>query len=255
MRGTVTQDGRLLERYCLDQAQSARKAQKRAEEYVRRMRAHGASWQAVGAALGITRQSAWERFRHLPAGETHAVAAARPPRRPLRRIAAQQEVAERTEEYVRRMRADGASWQAVGAALGITRQSAWERFRHLDASQKEPSTGPADPYIPDVVLWARHLQPDEFEKLVTDAAKTDTQLEQWLKASNVYISDALGYGVARPPISLLRAMAQSRFLAIAAQYLVAPLPLAGSVSCPICRRFYLNEDFLRRHRARDHLEP
>jgi hypothetical protein len=189
VRGTVTQDSRLLQRYCLDQAQSARKAQKRAED------------------------------------------------------------------YVRRKRADGASWQAVGAALGITRQSAWERFRHLDASQKKPSPGSSGPYIPDVVLQARHLQPDEFEKLVTDAAKTDTELEQWLKASNIYISDALGYGVARPPINLLRAMARSRFLAIAAQDLVAPVPLAGSVSCPICRRFYLNEDFLRRHRARDHLEP
>jgi ATP-dependent Clp protease ATP-binding subunit ClpX len=31
-------------------------------------------------------------------------------------------------EVVRRLRVRGMSWSRIGAALGITRQSAWERF-------------------------------------------------------------------------------------------------------------------------------
>jgi ClpX C4-type zinc finger len=30
--------------------------------------------------------------------------------------------------YVRKARADGITWSRIGAALGMTRQSAWERF-------------------------------------------------------------------------------------------------------------------------------
>lgn len=35
-------------------------------------------------------------------------------------------------QYVRRARQLGASWAAVGGALGITRQSAWERFSKVE---------------------------------------------------------------------------------------------------------------------------
>lgn len=31
-------------------------------------------------------------------------------------------------------RAAGASWAEIGKALGISKQSAWERYRHLEAS-------------------------------------------------------------------------------------------------------------------------
>lgn len=36
------------------------------------------------------------------------------------------------DEAVRRARAGGRSYAAIGAALGVSRQAAWERFHHLD---------------------------------------------------------------------------------------------------------------------------
>jgi len=39
---------------------------------------------------------------------------------------------ERVRGAVARARAAGHSWELVGAALGITRQSAWEKFRSID---------------------------------------------------------------------------------------------------------------------------
>jgi hypothetical protein len=36
------------------------------------------------------------------------------------------------ERAVKKVRLEGGSWSDVGAGLGITRQAAWERFRHLD---------------------------------------------------------------------------------------------------------------------------
>lgn len=39
-------------------------------------RRNGWSWTKVGAALGVTKQSAWERFRHLTAGDPAGTVAA-----------------------------------------------------------------------------------------------------------------------------------------------------------------------------------
>lgn len=36
------------------------------------------------------------------------------------------------DEAVRRARAGGRSYTAIGAVLGVTRQAAWERFHNLD---------------------------------------------------------------------------------------------------------------------------
>jgi biotin operon repressor len=38
------------------------------------------------------------------------------------------------QHAVKVARRQGASWQAIGEALGISRQSAWEQFRQLEAS-------------------------------------------------------------------------------------------------------------------------
>ena len=157
------------------------------------MRAAGASWQAIGAALGITRQSAWERFRHLSADTAKGATASRRPQ-PAPRYSPKQRRRERQALVVQRMRAAGASWQAIGAALGITRQSAWERFRHICAPDKN---------IPEVVLQARHLRPNAFETWVNEAAKTDMQVRQWLETPNIHLSAARGYSVAVPPNKLL----------------------------------------------------
>ncbi len=308
MNGSLAQQSRSLQRCCLKQAQLTREAQRRLEEYVRRARAAGASWQAVGAAIGITRQSAWERFRHLSAAPPKRVTALPPPPSPIQRSPAQREVAGEIEGYVQKMRTAGASWQAVGAAIGITRQSAWERFRHLSAAPPKGATAsqppqPARRYspkrrrqdkkalmvqrmraagaswqaigaaigitrqsawerfrhicnVPEAVLQARHLQPYAFNKWVTEAAKTDMQIRQWLETPNVDLSAARGYRVAVPPINLLvnwpENPALRTFVMVAAHDSAAPVPPPESVRCPICARSYLNDDYLKRHETRDH---
>lgn len=45
-----------------------------------------------------------------------------------RMAAAGSQVEQNLSRFVRRARALGATWAAIGASLGMTRQSAWERF-------------------------------------------------------------------------------------------------------------------------------
>jgi biotin operon repressor len=134
-------ENRLLERCGLRRAQLTQEARMRLEEYVQRARSEGASWQAVGAALGISRQSAWERFRGLPDCAVKGTRASKLPRLPSQRHAAKHLIDDKIQKCVQQMRAGGASWQTVGAALGISRQSAWERFRGLpDCAVKGTTT-------------------------------------------------------------------------------------------------------------------
>ena len=126
-----TRESSSLERSGQRQARLAQEARRHLDEYVRRARLAGASWQAIGSALGITRQSAWERFRNLPGCAAKGTATSRLPRPPAQHSAMKQKSVAETEKRVQRMRSEGASWQAIGAALDITRQSAWERFRNL----------------------------------------------------------------------------------------------------------------------------
>ena len=45
-----------------------------------------------------------------------------------RMAAAGEQVESNLSRFVKRARALGATWAAIGASLGVTRQSAWERF-------------------------------------------------------------------------------------------------------------------------------
>src|SRR2546427_339677 len=89
-----------------------------------------------------------------------------------------QEARKRLDEYVRRARLAGASWQAIGTALGTTRQAAWERFRSLCVYRKDQG-------LPERVLQVRHRQPHIFAAWVVDAARTDKNIEQWLEVPDI----------------------------------------------------------------------
>ena len=107
----------------------------------------------------------------------------------------QKSVAE-AEKRVLRMRSDGASWQAIGSALGTTRQSAWERFRSLCVYRKDQG-------IPERVLQVRHWQPHLFTAWVIDAARTDKNIEQWLEVPDIDLGRMANFSRAVAPIELL----------------------------------------------------
>ena len=85
-----TQESSSLERCGQPQTQLAQEARRRLDEYVRRARLAGASWQAIGTALGTTRQSAWARFRNLPGCAAKGTATTRLPRPPAQHSAMKQ---------------------------------------------------------------------------------------------------------------------------------------------------------------------
>jgi hypothetical protein len=209
------------------------------DKRAQRMRAGGATWQAIGTALGITRQSAWERFRDVPGCAAKASATSS-----SRRPTTAQKLAVKTEERVKRMRAEGATWQVIGTALGITRQSAWERFRPTCAYQKDQG-------IPGKVLQARYRQPHIFADWVTDAAKTDRSIKQWLETPDVDLGMMADFGGAVPPIRLLGKATLRDYLMTIGRSDITPAP-PGSASCPICGQMYLNKRFLATHQKRDH---
>jgi biotin operon repressor len=309
--GTLKQESYSLLRCGLKQARLTQEAQKRQEEYVRGARAAGASWQVIGAALGITRQSAWERFRHLSVDATDGATTSQRPRPPVRRSSTQQEAAERIERYVQGARTAGASWQVIGAALGITRQSAWERFRHLSVDTTHGATTSQWPLpsqlsseeeiervkyvraaratgeswqiigtrlgisrqwawerfrhrltpprerhsyepVPEAVLQARNLQPDEFAKWVIDVAKADRQIEQWLRKPDAQLGVYASRSGAIPPIKLLGSQILRTFLLAVSNVDGAPVQPRGSLRCPICGRSYLDDSFLERHKYSAH---
>jgi hypothetical protein len=144
----VRQHSRSLQRCNQHAARLSQDVGRRVELYVGQARAAGASWQTIGAALGIARQSAWQRFHDLPASAAPVAPGLRLPRAPSRSSAAQLRLQQSIELRVRQARAAGASWQTIGAALGITRQSAWQRFHHLPASAAETALASLRPAVP-----------------------------------------------------------------------------------------------------------
>lgn len=57
-------------------------------------------------------------------------------------VALRTAVEDRLPTAVARLRAEGATWDEVAAVLGISRQSAWERFHRLAAPPPHPPGGP-----------------------------------------------------------------------------------------------------------------
>ena len=114
-------------------------------------------------------------------------------------------------EWVNIARTRGASWQHVADALRVSRQSAWERFREVDAS-----SGDTDPGFARAVerAYLRELRKARIE------TKSDMgAIHKELLASALYIADATNGGLrfkrlvnrAELESRLLRALAQHAF--------------------------------------------
>lgn len=126
-------------------------------------------------------------------------------RHELKRARLSRETQRRAERYVQQARVAGASWRTVGAALGITRQSAWERFRHLSTHQTPGA-------IPEEVLQARDMTPHAFARWVTEAAAKDPQIDQWLHTPDLELGLTTGHNGAMTPVELLRTEGVRTFL-------------------------------------------
>ena len=226
-------------------AQVTREAQHRVDEYVRQARASGASWQQVGSALGITRQSAWERFRHLPGCEEKGTVASRLPRPPAQSSPQMRKLTTQTEKRVQRMRAEGASWQQVGSALGITRQSAWERFRHL-------RTGRVTGGVPEGVMLNRHQQPHLFADWVINAATGNESIQRWLEEPDIDLGLMAGFDRPVRPKEILGRSILRDFLMAKGHTNISSNSASDRSPCLICGHEFLNEKFLQSHWERDH---
>jgi hypothetical protein len=176
----------------------------------------------------------------VPTRESHSLR-----RCGLRQAQLSQEARHRLDDYVRHARAAGASWQQVGSALGITRQSAWERFRHLCTDWKALAT-------PDGVLQRRHLQPHVFADWVRNAAKYDASIQRWLEEPDIDLGMMAGFNRAVQPVELLGWTTLRDFLMASGYINVATSSVAAQADCPICGRKFLDESFLSSHRERDH---
>ena len=107
----------------------------------------GSSWHEISGALGCSRQAVWERWRSIDAETDHENACTASsggrfayivpsgfPADPLKYVLKKLgEVRTWNVEWervtVRQAREQGASWEAIGKALGQTRQAVWERHR------------------------------------------------------------------------------------------------------------------------------
>ena len=159
-----------------------------------------------------------------------------------------QEARKRLDEYVRRARLAGASWQAIGTALGTTRQSAWERFRSLCVYRKDQG-------IPERVLQVRHWQPHLFTAWVIDAARTDKNIEQWLEVPDIDLGRMANFSRAVAPIELLGSDVLRYFLMALDRDDKTQSSSAGRANCPVCNRMFQNKKFLSSHRKRAHGKP
>jgi hypothetical protein len=64
------------------------------------------------------------------------------------------------DHQLRRMRADGASWDAIAAALGVSRWASMERGRKVGARMNRPATQPkVDPLAAELATPARAALP------------------------------------------------------------------------------------------------
>ena len=86
----------------------------------------------------------------------------------------------------------GATWQEIGAHLGLARQSAWERFHHLEGAarpdlppriRRRPIASPVPLRLLDLV--AESDAGESFHRAVAALAESDEEVDRWLRTPNV----------------------------------------------------------------------
>jgi PASTA domain-containing protein len=116
---------------------------------------------------------AWQRLAGRPKSGEEALAA-------LSDIGLVRRLLDQAElEAVRAARRDRKSWAEIATRLGVSRQSAWERWRELDEERAQPATTPgqARVVVPNVVgmSWpvAQHrLLEEQLHPVIADPAPT-----------------------------------------------------------------------------------
>jgi transposase-like protein len=105
----------------------------------------------------------------------------------VRRILDQAELA-----AVRAARRHGKSWAEIATHLGVTRQSAWERWRDLDDSAGgEPTRDARSTTLDDAAAHLAEMRARERRRAAMGRMPDDVALD-WLEASKVSVPNVVG---------------------------------------------------------------
>lgn len=102
-------------------------------------RAGGASWQAIGSRLGVSREAAWRRFRNLDtrARLTTGDSCADQALNALAYLPITERMLDsQVETLVARARSRGWTWETIAGVMGLRKQSVWERYRYADSAER-----------------------------------------------------------------------------------------------------------------------
>lgn len=91
---------------------------------------------------------------------------------------------------VRTARLRGKSWAEIATHLGVTRQSAWERWRDLDDAPREPQPGREPPGLADTAAHLVEMSVRERRRASKVRVPNVVGLE-WSEAQRVLSSDGL----------------------------------------------------------------
>jgi transposase-like protein len=86
-------------------------------------------------------------------------------------------------EAVRAARRQGRSWAEIATKLGVTRQSAWERWRDLDGEREAPGAPRAT--MPDVEAQTPAARAAVFDREARAALRREARRQAWVTVPNV----------------------------------------------------------------------
>jgi hypothetical protein len=101
----------------------------------------------------------------------------------------------------------------------------------------------------------RHRQPHIFAAWVIDAARTDKNIEQWLKVPDIDLGRMANFSRAVAPIELLGSDVLRYFLMALDRDDKAQPSSPNRANCPVCNHMFQHKKFLSSHRKRAHGKP